>query len=92
MFYGRNRAGNDLYSAPVFWFFFLLVGISVFILRWKDPLACRPFSVPLYPLIPVLFCAAAAYMLHASLVYTGLGAMAGVAVLLAGVPFVVGKG
>src|SRR3546814_11207834 len=24
------------YSAPVFWFFFLLVGISLFVLRWRS--------------------------------------------------------
>src|SRR5690606_32221112 len=31
------------YTAPVFWFFFLLVGISLFILRKKEPERHRPF-------------------------------------------------
>ncbi len=75
------------YTAPVFWFFFLLVGISVFILRKKDPETTRPFSVPAYPFTPILFCLAAAYMLYASLLYTGIGAMIGVAVLILGIPF-----
>jgi basic amino acid/polyamine antiporter, APA family len=75
------------YTAPVFWFFFLLVGISIFILRIKDPSANRPFKVPFYPVTPILFCAAAGYMLHASLAYTGVGALIGIAVLLLGLPF-----
>jgi APA family basic amino acid/polyamine antiporter len=43
------------YTAPVFWFFFLLVGISLFVLRRKEPDAERPFRVPLYPLTQHLF-------------------------------------
>jgi basic amino acid/polyamine antiporter, APA family len=59
------------YTAPVFWFFFLLVGIALFVLRAKDPRIVRPFKVPLYPVLPVLFCAASAYMLYSSLTYVG---------------------
>ncbi len=53
------------YTAPVFWFFFLLVGISIFVLRRKEPEVSRPFRVPLYPLTPLLFCVVCIYMLHA---------------------------
>jgi amino acid transporter len=74
------------YTAPVFWFFILLVGLSLFVLRAKDPTRERPFRVPLYPLTPVLFCLICAYLLYSSLVYTGYGALIGVAVLLLGVP------
>ena len=74
------------YTAPVFWFFFLLVGISIFVLRRKEPEVSRPFRVPLYPLTPLLFCVVCIYMLHASTTYTGVGALFGVGVLLAGLP------
>jgi basic amino acid/polyamine antiporter, APA family len=74
------------YTAPVFWFFLLLVGLSIFILRRKDPGRKRPFRVPLYPLTPVLFCAFCIYMFQSSLAYTGIGALAGVGVLAAGMP------
>jgi len=70
------------YTAPVFWFFFLLTGISLFVLRQKDPDARRPFRVPLYPLTPIIFCGASAYMLWSSIAYTGTGGLVGVAVLL----------
>lgn len=74
------------YTAPVFWFFFLLTGISLFVLRQKDPHLHRPFRVPFYPIVPILFCLVSAYMLYSSLVYTEWHAILGVAVLLAGIP------
>lgn len=72
------------YTAPVFWFFFLLVGISLFILRSREPDAERPFRVPLYPVTPILFCAACAWLLYSSLAYVKVGAMVGVGVLIVG--------
>jgi amino acid transporter len=73
------------YTAPVFWFFFLLSGVSLLVLRVKEPHVPRPFRVPLYPLIPILFCLSCGYLLYSSLVYTGMGAMVGVAVMAVGV-------
>jgi amino acid transporter len=57
------------YTAPVFWLFFLLVGIALFRLRAVDGARERPFRVPLYPVLPALFCASSAYMLWSSLGY-----------------------
>jgi amino acid transporter len=57
------------FTAPVFWLFFLLSGISIFILRRKEPDTPRPFKVPLYPLTPLVFCSVCAYMLWSSLNY-----------------------
>ncbi len=74
------------YTAPVFWFFFLLSGVSLLILRFKEPQTPRPFRVPFYPLTPILFCLICGYLLYSSLVYTGIGAAFGVAVVVAGVP------
>ncbi|PYS37727.1 MAG: amino acid permease, partial [Acidobacteria bacterium] len=72
------------YTAPVFWFFFLLTGIAFFVLRRKDAAISRPFRVPLYPIPPILFSIMCAYLLYSSLAYTGIGALAGVAVLAVG--------
>ena len=74
------------YTAPVFWLFFLLTGLALFVLRWREPQRPRPFRVPLYPLLPLAFCASSAWLLYSSLAYTRLGALVGVAVLAAGVP------
>lgn len=72
------------YTAPVFWLFFLLTGVSLFILRSREPETPRPFRVPLYPLVPLLFCLTSLYLLYSSLAYTGVGAFVGLAVLAAG--------
>jgi amino acid transporter len=75
------------YTAPVFWFFFLLSGISLFLLRIQDPHRLRPFRVPFYPVTPLLFCAVCGYLLYSSLIYTGLSAIVGVIVVALGIPF-----
>jgi len=73
------------YTSPVFWSFFLLTGISLFVLRRKDPGAVRPFRVPLYPLTPIVFCATCTYLLYSSLNTFKTGALVGVAVVAVGV-------
>ncbi|MBF2006355.1 MAG: amino acid permease [Chlorogloeopsis fritschii C42_A2020_084] len=75
------------YTAPVFWFFFLLSGISLFVLRRREPNALRPFRVPFYPITPLLFCLVCGYLLYSSLAYTNVGAIVGVVVVAAGIPF-----
>ncbi|MEN3363496.1 MAG: basic amino acid/polyamine antiporter, family [Burkholderiales bacterium] len=79
------------FTAPVFWLFFLLSGVSLFVLRVREPDTHRPYKVPLYPFLPLLFCAMCAYMLWSSLSYVysqslgGLNAAwIGVAVLAVG--------
>ncbi len=72
------------FTAPVFWFFFLLTAISLLLLRRREPNAIRPFRVPLYPVIPLLFALTCGYLLYSSLAYTGLGAGVGVLVLMVG--------
>lgn len=82
-----SRSGFETmidYTAPVFWFFLLLVGISLFVLRTKEPDIERPFKVPLYPVLPLVFCLTSGYLLYSSIVYTGWGSLAGIGVLLAG--------
>ena len=80
------------FTAPVFWLFFLLSGVSLFVLRVREPDTARPFKVPLFPLLPLLFCAMCVYMLWASLSYVHSksfggwnAAWIGVAVLAIGV-------
>ena len=72
------------YSLPVFWGFFMLVGIAIFVLRIKEPDAPRPFRVPFYPVTPALFVASCAYLLYASLAYHRAHALVGLGVLAVG--------
>ena len=75
-----------MFSAPVFWFFFLLTSIGLFVLRFKDRGIERPFRVPLFPIIPAIFFATCAYMLHSGINYAGKFGLIGGAVVLLGVP------
>ncbi len=74
------------YTAPVFWFFLALVALSVIVLRQREPERPRPFRVPFYPVIPLIFFGVALFMLYASIRYAGTGALIGVGVMLAGLP------
>jgi basic amino acid/polyamine antiporter, APA family len=80
------------YTAPAFWLFFMLTGVSLFILRKQQPDHPDPFRVPLYPVTPILFIAMCAFMLYSSVSYAmskdpgSIGAQLGMGVLLAGIP------
>jgi amino acid transporter len=74
-------------TAAVFWLFFLLTGIAFFVLRSKDADLPRPFSVPFYPLLPLLFCGACAAMAFASIYAEPKPSLAGLALLVTGLPF-----
>ena len=74
------------YTAPVFWIFLAMVALAVIVLRQREPGRPRPFKVPFYPLTPLIFFAAALFMLYSSVRYAGSGALVGVAVMLAGIP------
>jgi amino acid transporter len=81
------------YTSPVFWTFFLLTGLTIF--RFRIDKVPGEFRTPLYPIVPVAFCAACAYMLYSSIDYVrnpdygpkfGFAVLAGLAIMAAGVP------
>ena len=80
------------YTAPAFWLFFMLTGVALFVLRRHEPVNRDHFRVPLYPVLPLVFCAMCAFMLYSSAGYalskdpSSIGARLGLAVLLAGIP------
>ena len=57
------------FTAPVFWLFFLLTGVALFVLRWREPDLPRVFKVPWFPLLPLVFCGTCGFMLWSSLSY-----------------------
>jgi len=79
------------YTTPVFWTFFLACGVALFVFRAR---LGRPenFRVPLYPLVPLVFCGTCAYMLYSSINYVrfaasfGAAVLAGVVVMAIGIP------
>lgn len=75
------------FTAPIFWVFLFLVGVSVFVLRARDKDRERPFRVPLYPFTPIVFCLSSAYLAYSSITYAASKNAAHVAlwVMVAGV-------
>ena len=68
------------------WIFYALGAASIFVYRRTRATTPRPFSVPLYPLTPLLFIlAAAAIVLNTFIAQPGRAAI-GLAVVLLGVP------
>jgi len=83
------------YTSPVFWTFFLLTGITLFIFRARDGGSRHEgFRVPLFPVIPLVFCATCGWMLWSSIDYVrgpygpsfGIAVVAGIVVMAAGLP------
>jgi amino acid transporter len=73
-------------TAPVFWGFFLMSGLSLFALRQQDRGINRPFSVPLFPLLPLIFCGTCFYMLYSAIAYAKFLSLIGVLPLVIGLP------
>jgi APA family basic amino acid/polyamine antiporter len=67
-----SRSGFErlvTFTAPAFWLFLMLTGVSLLVLRTRDGQRPRPFRVPGYPVTPLIFCGAAAFMVYSSVTY-----------------------
>ena len=64
---GFNNLLN--FTTPIFWTFFFLVGLSLFVLRVREPQVHRPYRVILFPLVPIAFCCSCCFMIYASVTY-----------------------
>ena len=82
----NGLAAMVAYTAPVFWLFMLFTAGSVVVMRRKEPRALRPFRVPFYPLPVLVFAATCLGLFWSSVLYAGPGAIAGLLVLVAGLP------
>lgn len=69
LFFAGSFIDTILYTAPVLWLFFLGTGISVFVLRRKEPHVDRPYKISAFPLPALIFCAACVFMFYSSFTY-----------------------
>ena len=90
--FGLTRDGFESmvkFTTPGFWVFLALVGISLFVLRWRDPEIERPYRVPGYPITPILFCLSCSFMVYSSVAFAienrSWEAIWSIAILLVGV-------
>jgi APA family basic amino acid/polyamine antiporter len=79
---------RQLFSLAIFaeWLFYMIAGSTVFVFRWRDPLATRPYRVFGYPFVPALFIAVAAVLLYYTFRENWPNSLYGLLVILAGVP------
>ena len=81
------------YTAPVFWVFFLLTGMTLFVFRRRGR-EMPEIRTPLYPLFPIVFCLMCGYMIYSTVSYAladygpkfGNMVLTGIVVMLAGIP------
>jgi APA family basic amino acid/polyamine antiporter len=76
---------TDIYVF-VLWIFFAMNGAAVIILRRRYPDFPRPYKVTGYPLVPVIFILVAGYLLINTLLVTPGRALAGLALIVVGLP------
>jgi APA family basic amino acid/polyamine antiporter len=79
---------SQLFTYVIFggWIFYGLAVLSVVALRRKDPDMVRPFRVPGYPFVPLLFGAAALALVVSTLVGTPRESGIGLAFIALGIP------
>ncbi len=76
---------TDIYIF-VLWVFFAMNGLALFVLRRRDPDAERPYRAWGYPVVPALFLLVAAYLLINTVVAMPLRALAGIVLVVSGLP------
>lgn len=74
-----------VYTTAAHWFFFMMNGAALMILRNKDPDRTRPYRVHGYPFTPMLFIASSGLLVYSSLVYAGYHSLIGFGVVFLGV-------
>jgi APA family basic amino acid/polyamine antiporter len=79
---------RQLFSLAIFaeWLFYMIAGSTVFIFRWRNPEAVRPYRVLGYPFVPAIFIVVAAVLLYYTFRTDWPNSFYGLLVILAGVP------
>jgi APA family basic amino acid/polyamine antiporter len=81
-------AFRELFSLAIFaeWLFYMVAASTIFVFRKREPDVVRPYRTMGYPVVPALFIATAAVLLYYTFVSNLRDSIAGVAVILLGIP------
>jgi APA family basic amino acid/polyamine antiporter len=81
-------AFRELFSLAIFaeWLFYMVAASTIFVFRRREPEAPRPYRTAGYPLVPALFIGTAAVLLGYTFRSNLRDSIAGVAVILLGIP------
>lgn len=85
MFIGDPNRLTDI-SVFAIYIFYIFGFYAVFTLRKRNPGKKRPYSVPLYPWIPILSILSSVYVIYAMLTTDPMGGLLAVLILLLGLP------
>jgi APA family basic amino acid/polyamine antiporter len=79
---------RQLFSLAIFaeWLFYMIAGSTVFVFRWREPEAVRPYRMLGYPFVPAVFVAGASVLLYYTFRTDWPNSFYGLLVILAGVP------
>lgn len=58
-----------IFTGPFFWGFFVLVSLALIVLRDREPERPKLFRLPLFPILPAIFCLSSGYMMLSSIDY-----------------------
>jgi basic amino acid/polyamine antiporter, APA family len=83
---------DELYTMVIFpsWILYAMTAASVIVLRRTRPAAERPYRVPEYPVVPLLFVLVAGMLLYSTLLSSPRESGIGLTVIVAGLPFYFG--
>ena len=81
-------AFRELFSLAIFteWLFYVVAASTIFVFRKREPQERRSYQTVGYPLVPALFIATAAVLLYYTFVSNLRDSIAGLVVILLGVP------
>ncbi len=79
-----------IYTSAAHWLFMAMVGASLIILRFREPQVERPYRVPLFPILPIVYIAVCCMLIYSSFNYGNAiapyGAWIGFGLVAAGLP------
>lgn len=75
-----------LYTAAPVYAFYLWTSIALIVLRYREPSSRRPFRVPLYPIIPLVFAGSCSYLIYRAITYKPEHSAWATAIILLGLP------
>lgn len=82
-----NFENAVIYTTSITWIFYLLCGVAVMVLRQKGKSRDRPYKLPFYPVVPIIFCVSCAYLIYSSIDYDPAGSLIAMGLSLLGLVF-----
>lgn len=73
-----------LYAAAAVYLFYLGTGLSLVVLRWKEPGTARPYRATLYPIPVIVFCSVCAFLIYRAFLYRPIQSAAAIGLILLG--------